>query len=359
MNSAGSPLLARQNPQVYLIILYLLIAIIIIFAVYVVLKIIQKLHSTPEYIETQKSKITVYKNVVATAKKIQLTKEETLLLWKTCKYTKALNIFYTHTDINYVDEIFKTYFQHKKRHNASDEVIYELLKLRFKIFKYVTFSKNLPSSRNIPIGTVLSYPAPSGFFYQFKLEKNEKNGLYLSIPETLDENNKDRPEKLIKIALIFSLQSDQQYVLATRVVQYLSLPENKNYLVISHTGTICPQSRRTSQRFIVNKDCLFSAVDVTEKENGEKILKAKPSTHKGILIDISEGGCKLFTDLPIKKMQYIHLSFDINGQNESLYGLIVDTKTDLDTGYYALHIAFKNYPIKTRVKLLADLYNYN
>ena len=43
MNEAsGSPLTARQNPFIYLIILYLLIAIGILFLIVLILKIIQK-----------------------------------------------------------------------------------------------------------------------------------------------------------------------------------------------------------------------------------------------------------------------------------------------------------------------------
>ena len=54
MNEAsGSPLTARQNPFIYLIIVYLLIAIGILFLIVMILKIIQKKHSSPKYIEAQ------------------------------------------------------------------------------------------------------------------------------------------------------------------------------------------------------------------------------------------------------------------------------------------------------------------
>ncbi|MCR5613150.1 PilZ domain-containing protein [Treponema sp.] len=357
-DAAGSPLAARQSPLAYMPIVYLLIAIGIIFMLFIIYKIIKKKHSTPEYIEKQKQKITTQKNIQDLAKKIQLSKEEVSLLTRICRDTQAKNIFYSYLDDEYLDSLFKAEYQKMIQSKKSDKDLYELFRLRFHIDKVVSFSRHITSSYNIPVGTILSYPAPSGFQYQFTLVKNEKNGLSLSVPEALEEGSQDRPEKLNKIAMIFSLQNGSQYAIVTRVVQFMKMPNGEDILLMTHSNTLCPQSRRSSKRFTVNRECKFSAVEVSQNAKGELSFKPKENKYEGTLVDLSEGGCKLYANLPIKKKQYIYLMFDILGKEEGVFGQIMDTRTDMETGIYAIHIAFKQLPLDAKVRLLADLYEY-
>lgn len=357
-NIAGSPLAARQNPLVYLVVVYLIIAIFIILAIMIVMRIIKKKHESPEYIEKQKQKPTTLQHVTDLAKKLSFSKEEAALLWRVCRNSAAKNILYSYTDDEYMDAIFKAEFNHLKKANADDKSLHDLFNLRFHIYKEVSFSRYITSSHNIPNGTVLSYPAPSGFQYQFTLVNNEKNGLHLSVPETMDKDCQDRPEKLAKLAMVFSLANGQQYAILTRVVQFLNLPNDNEELLVTHSNTVCPQSRRTSLRFAVNRDCSFSAVEMIKKPDGSVSLKPKENCYDGTIVDLSEGGCKLFSTLPIKQKQYIYLRFEILGKTEGIFGQIADTRTDYDSGMYSIHIAFKNVPLHTRVNLLSDLYEW-
>lgn len=356
--TAGSPLDARQNPLVYLVIVALAIIVFIVLGIMIVAKIIKKKHESPEYIAEQKQKPTTQAHVAKLAKILELSKEEEALLWKVCRDTKANNILYSYTDDDYVESIFKNEFHHLMRSHAKDELVYAFFHLRFHIYKVVNYSRYITSSHNIPAGTVLSYPAPSGFQYQFTLVKNEDNGLLLSVPDTMDDECKDKPEKLAKLAMVFSLANGQQYAILTRVVQFLQMPNDEKRLLVTHSNTVCPQSRRTSMRFAVNRDCSFSAVEVTKQADGEVSLKAKENCYDGTIVDLSEGGCKLFSTLPIKQKQYIYLRFEILGKTEGLFGQIADTRTDYDSGMYAIHIAFKQVPLQTKVRLLSDLYDY-
>lgn len=355
----GSPLAARQNPLAYMIILYLVIAVAVIFAFWIYLQLLKKKHSTPEWIEAQKNKATEFKDIQKLAKKIGLNKEEILLLWKICRENEVPNIFYNYSDDDLVDGIFKSAFRKMAQMRLSDRELYELFRLRFHIYKSVTYSGSVTSSSNIPLETVLSYPSPSGFQYQFVLIKNDKNGLYLKIPETLEETSQDRPKPLDKIALIFSLPNKQQFALVTRVVQYLSQPDGEKQLLVTHSNTVCPQSRRTSRRFAVNRDCKFSAVEVSTSQSGELSFKPKDKKYDGSVVDLSEGGCKIFTTLPIKQKQYLYMEFEVLGKTEGFYGQIANTRTDLDTGLYSLHIGFKLLPLETKVKILTDLYDWS
>ena len=60
----------------------------------------------------------------------------------------------------------------------------------------------------------------------------------------------------------------------------------------------------------------------------------------------------------IKQKQFIYLKFEILGKQEALLGQIVNTRTDVETGLYSIHIMFKNISVETKVKILADLYEY-
>ncbi|MBQ0162939.1 MAG: PilZ domain-containing protein [Treponema sp.] len=355
----GSPLAARQNPLVYMVIVYLVIILAIILGIWIYVKLLEKKHSTPEWIEAQKSKPTAYKDVQKLAKRIELNKDETALLWKICKDNNAPNIYYTYSDDDFVDKLFKAGFRQMAQMRVSDKELYDLFRLRFHIYKSVSYSGTITSSTNIPVGSILSYPAPSSFQYQFTLVKNDKNGLFLSIPEALEETSEDRPNKLDKIALIFSLPNKQQFALVTRVVQYLEQPNGEKQLLLTHSNTICPQSRRTSRRFSVNRECKFSAVDVSTNAKGELSFKPKENKYDGTVVDLSEGGCKMYTTLPIKQKQYLYMEFEVLGKTEGFYGQIANTRTDLDTGMYSLHIGFKLTPLETKVKILTDLYDWS
>lgn len=355
MNSSGSPLDARQNILVYLVIV---VAAVFAFLAIIIAKAVKKSHEKPEYIAKQKSKPTTQSHVKKLCRILNLSDEEENLLWKICRDTKAPNILYFYTDDEYIESIFKKEFEHFIRSNARPELLYSLFRLRFRIYKIVSFSRNVTSSRAITQGTKLTYLATSGAEYEMELKKNDANGLTLILPDSLDSNNKDMPEKLSKMPLTFTLTNGQQYAIFARVVQFFSMPEQDRTVLVTHSNTVCPQSRRNSKRFVVNRDCNFSAVEVTQKPDGKVKLSPKENVYQGKVIDLSEGGCKLFSDLPIKQKQFIFLRIPVLDKIQDFYGQVVDTRTDFPSGKYSCHIAFKQVPLQQKVNLLTDLYGY-
>lgn len=359
MNTAtGSPLQARQNPLIYLVIVYLLIAIGVLLLIAFIVKIIQKRHASEQYIEYKKNKATTYKDVTELARKIHLSKQERQLLWRICRNSKAKNIFYNYTDEPFLDEIFKKEYVHMVKSRAKPALMYELFRLRFHLYKTAFIAHAISSSFSIPAETVLTLPTPDGTDYQFTLVKNAKNGLYLSIPEPLANNQQALPKNLSKIALVFTLKNGQQYAMSSRVIQYLTLPDGVRTVLITHCHTLCFQSRRSSKRFAVNRDCVFSAVEISTGKKGEKKFKPKENTYKGVIANISEGGCKLYSNLPIKPKQFISLNFEIMQKQEQILGQIVNTRSGNQKGVAEIHIMFKNVPTEIKVRLLAELYEY-
>ena len=60
---SGSPLDARQNPLIYLVIVVLALIILAVLGILIVSKIIKKKHESPEYIQQQKKKPTTQAHV--------------------------------------------------------------------------------------------------------------------------------------------------------------------------------------------------------------------------------------------------------------------------------------------------------
>lgn len=359
LDATGSLVENRFVLSNYTILVYLIIAVFIILGIMIWMKLLKKKHESPEYIAKQAALPTTLNHVIKLAKVLSLSKEETQLMWKICRDTKAKNILFSYSDDSYMESIFKQEYQHLRKANAPDKLLLDFFHLRFHIYKAVNFSRSITSSHNVPVGTVFSYPAPSGFQYQFTLVKNEENALFFNVPDTMDDECKDKPQKLDKLAMVFSLANSQQYAVLIRVIQFLNMPNGEKLLMVTHSNTVCPQSRRTSMRFIVNRDCSFSAVEVSNDKKGELVFKPKENVYNGTIVDLSEGGCKLFTNLPIKHKQYIYLRFDILGKTTGIYGQIANTRTDFDSGMYSLHIAFKQTSLETRANLLSDLYDWS
>lgn len=182
--------------------------------------------------------------------------------------------------------------------------------------------------------------------------------MYLSVPENITEETAEKPEPLSKIAMLFNLQNKQQYALVTRVIQYLDNDDNSKYLLLNHSNTIYPQNRRRTKRFEIEKTCSFSAVEIKENSFGKNSFKPKENKYEGKIINLSEGGCKLLSNLPIKQKQLIYLYIPILNKTETILGQIVETKIDQKTSLYAIHIMFKNISIEQKVKLLSELYQY-
>ena len=92
--AGSSPLASRHNPVIYSAIFVGIIIIFIAIIIWFLLKKLDTLHQTEEWIEKQKDRPTKKSDVIKTARKYNFTDEETNLLWKICHKFKANNIFY-------------------------------------------------------------------------------------------------------------------------------------------------------------------------------------------------------------------------------------------------------------------------
>ena len=142
---------------------------------------------------------------------------------------------------------------------------------------------------------------------------------------------------------MFVYKNSNPYNLETRVVRYQKGKNNTDLLVCSHTDKITPLQKRMAPRMDLNIVCDFSSVKVEKSINHKKeITNYIPSDkmHGGILADVSAGGCRIFTRLPIKAEQHIFIKGHLDGKNDaSAIGIILRT-TKNKKDEYILHIKF-------------------
>src|SRR5574344_344744 len=112
MNEHGGALiLARQNTSNYTVIFIALIIIAILVFVYLLMKWINTIHSSPQWLEMHRNLPTTAKNIANISKVANLNKEEKKLLEQICRLFRAPNIEYLVRDEKAIDDLFRGEYQ--------------------------------------------------------------------------------------------------------------------------------------------------------------------------------------------------------------------------------------------------------
>ena len=148
--AGSSPLASRHNPVIYSAIFVGIIIIFIAIIIWFLLKKLDTLHQTEEWIEKQKDRPTKKSDVIKTARKYNFTDEETNLLWKICHKFKANNIFCNFKSSSFLYDLFFNGYQYFSEINDQASLS-NLFNLKFKIEKII--AESLPTA---PHGRMLS-----------------------------------------------------------------------------------------------------------------------------------------------------------------------------------------------------------
>lgn len=359
MEATGSPLAARQNPLPYTIILIALVVIGIAVLLWLAWQIVKARRTSPEYIEKQKNRATTIKDIQNLAKKIGLNKDQARQLYTVSKNNQDLNLYYLYNDTDFLDELFRNEYLRLSQKADSKLEIASLFRLRFFFEKLQARNKSISSSKNFSVGQELSLPLSSGIQVKLKIAENDKDSLMFFVPEGF-EQREDHPAPLSKISLTFMNETQQQFVLSTRIVRYQDGKDSKRMMVVSHSNILSLQNRRQYKRIDIKMDCEFSAVEEQLAKDKSLILTPKEKKYAAKIQDISGGGCKLLTSLPIKDKQKLWMDLPLlNGTNIQVFGVIVGMHKEPGTDLYALHVSFINIPVETRNRILADVYAFD
>ncbi|NLC93193.1 MAG: hypothetical protein GX677_07020 [Treponema sp.] len=352
-----SPIQARQNFSILFALLILAVIILFFTIIWFCVKKYINHTKSEEYIEKEKNRLTKFKDITKIAKKYLLSSEEQLMLWEICKLNACPNITYKMRDNNEIINLFRKTYDIFKVKKESEEKFSSLFKLLYHIEMIITQTKNMSSTRQIPLETVIFYVTKTNEQYPLTLIQNTKDSFSLDIPDFIYKTP-IKPKELEKISFLFKTKDGVTYSFSTRVIRYQKTTDNVVVMVVAHSDNIFTQVQRHYKREVINDICYFSPVRINRNHvKDEDAFIYSPKKYQGKLINISGGGCCISTPFPIRENQHLRILLPSLGIDEKILGIIKRTRK-LVNGEFAIHIQFIKFSIKTQNKIFAYVYKF-
>lgn len=230
------------------------------------------------------------------------------------------------------------------------------------IHKIENAKRNLTMITNSSVfreGLAVMYSGADGIRYPSAILKNDEEGMILAIAS--DKNGvKIKPAPLSKINIYLELKTGIAYHIEARIIRY-QVRRRFEEMVVMHTNNIQSMLQRKFKRISVSLPCTFHAVQISEGQTAnEKRYTPKERSYTGTINDISAGGCKLKTVLPIKAGQYMQIDVQLKGERtDNIIGTVVRARKNEDTRDVVLHIRFVRMKKYARNTIFALTYDYN
>lgn len=354
----GSLIEARETAPIFAIIISLLILISIIFLIFIVYKKISSYKHSDSYKQKEINRITTKKDVNTYVKTHNLSSADADILWKICSISKCLNINYLLKSNSAVHELFRNSYNLIKAQNGfTDQSLNDFFVCQYKIEMFVAEYKKLPSTKQIPISSVIFYISEMGEQYPFCVIQNAKDFFVVEIPEFIYSTER-KPKLLVRTRFIYKTSDGLSYNFISRIIRYSETPDNKKTMIIAHTDQLSCQVQRHYKREFFEEECFFSPIRINKnKVHSEDIYIYSDKQYKGKLSNISAGGCCIHTNLPIRENQHIGLRFTEHKIDEKVVGIIKRT-SKLPNGLYALHIQFIHISLNSKNKIYTWVYKY-
>lgn len=355
---SGSPIQARQTAPIYLIFIITAIIFLLITIIGIIIKKYLDYIKSDAYRQKEMNRPTKKSDINKIAELANLNKDDISILWDVCQFTKCNNVFYLLTTNAEVNELFKNAYYAMKEHKFFTDIKMNLFfECLYKLEMYVAQTKKIYSTTMIPAQSIIFYISEEGEQYPFTVVKNSKDFFIAEIPEFMAKSE-HKPEKLVRNRFTFKTIDGLSYNLVTRIIRYEDTPENKHYIILSHTDQLECQSQRHFKRDFFQEDCQFARIHIhPEAEDPAKRYLISENKHAGKITNISAGGCCIQTELPVKENQSIVVTLPSKGLTEQMPGIIKRTRK-LPNGKFALHIQFSNISIQTKNKIYALVYKY-
>jgi len=361
----SSPLSARASFPIGLFILGVIVLAAIICGIWILTKKFLDYKKSDEYIKKQLERITTQKDIKKFSSDNRLSPQMSNLLWNLCKTLKVPNINYLVKDVEQVNKIFKDYYFIIKGNGASPEEIDTLFKLTFAVQKISAATKNLLSTKQFPLESVVFYLTHESEQFPFYVKINNNDFVGLEIPKFMVNNPNLKPPLLERLRFITKAQNGMTYHFTSRGIRYQTNPEDQTLLIIAHSEDLVNQANRNSKREFLEAECNFSPAKVAEvdekakknSKNQEDNYIVLDKVYEGKVTNISSGGCCIKTSLPIKEKQYLSVSFPSLEINEQIIGIIRRTRKLIDNSYN-LHIQFLKISIESKNRINSYAFKY-
>lgn len=357
--AGGSPLAARMNPIIYTVILVGLVIIAIFFGVWFLLNLKKKKEESPEWIEAQKTRPTIKKDVTVFSQKYSLRPEEEAFLWKICRRYEIQNINYSVKELYNITPYFQQYYNENK--NLPDTELNALYKVRFRLERIFASFFRVSSTKALTAGQKINEIFPDGSKARYSVLYNHEDFLAIAVPKEVFESD-TKPENLEKVAFSFTTDEGMSYAFVSRVMRYEKNEKNgetKYSMLVSHSTDLIEKQQRSFKRIHVNEKCRIASVKTETDRKGNKIYVPTDQKFDCMLTNISGGGCCISTTLPVKEGQLSYVALNLPEGETGVIGKIIRTRKSKTQGLYNLHIQFINISLKVQNKILAKVYGYN
>ncbi len=333
---SGSPIAARLDFSLFGMFVVALLALAVIVILWLISLKLESYRKTGDYAEKRKDKPTSKKEINELSKRARLSRQEKELFTKICHAHPLPNINYVLTKTNSFDTYLKETFTNLDS-KKDEEGKTTLFSLRTKAFSAFETTLNLKNTRLIPVETPFTYTPSQGIHHVLVLTETNPQEMHFRLPPEMTAE--DKPEILSKIKLIFVYKDNNPYEIEARVARYQKGKNDSEILVCAQTDRISSRTRRASPRMELFMGCTFSSAK-KETAGGKTEFKTSEKLHDGSLLDISAGGCRISTKLPIKAEQYLHINstFGLAEKSEATGIILRTTKTKNED--YILHIKF-------------------
>ncbi len=351
-----TPLLSRQNPAIYTALAVALVIIAAAFAVWFFLKQRKKFEESAEFKEKEKLRPSKKRDVRIVAERYALNAQEKAALLFFCRKYKIPNIVYAMQTPEKLAPFFRTAYDDLKRQN-NEILINRLFNLRFRLDKLYAASQIIDNTRRLSPGTPIFMNFTDGSRIECRLFENTKDALSLQIPETYFDSEL-RQKEFTKAVFSFVSKTELSYAFFSRILRYEKSVSGVPCMLIAHSAELMKKVRHNYKRLDTESPCRFSAVRKREIK-GSVEYEPFGMRYDCTLTNISGGGCRLRSRLPIKEGQLISTHFNFDGREESAVGKIVKTRKSPDGKSYVLRIHFLDIPLELQNKILAQVYGYN
>lgn len=333
---SGSPIAARLELNIVALLIIAVIMLALIIVLWLISLKVEKHKIYADNIEKNKNKPAKRKEINEIARRAKFSKDEKDLFCELCALHPLPNINYVLSRTTDFDNYLKNKFKELNSQNDENSMAV-LFSLRAKIYKTFESTELLKSTRLIPLETPFTFTPSRGVHHIFILVNANPQELHFQLP--INILPEEKPEILSKIKLIFIYKNNTPYEIEARVVRYQKGKNNADLLVCAQTDRIVSRTKRAYPRLELFQTCNFSSVKA-ETKDGKTEYKISEKQHEGNLLDISAGGCRISTKLPIKAEQYIHINsnFGIEEEKKAIGLILRTTKTKSED--FILHIKF-------------------
>ncbi|MGI5174156.1 PilZ domain-containing protein [Treponema sp. OMZ 840] len=359
---AGSAIAVRQNTKL-IPIAVLILAVIMLF---IILKYtVKAFNAFLRNSAAKKPKKVLDVNLLkATGKKLGLSKEEIAFLITLCKNYNITALPLISSTEQCIAGPLKTIYRNicaeeqRAAHTAETEA--KKLLLFTIIHKIENGKRNLTMITNsiaFSAGLATTYTDEKGENYPVAIIENNDTEMIISIAQKKD-GTKIKPLPLSKILLTIQLKNGIAYKISPRIIRYQRRKDFEE-MVVTHTKNIIPMLQRRFKRVSISQRCTFRSLKILESE-GKKQYYPQGQAYPGMINDISAGGCKMRTMVPAQDGQYIQITIDLIGkQIDSIIGIVVKSKKDVDMKTTVLHMRFIRMSKKARNTIFSLVYNYD